>query len=245
MGEQSPYDAIAAMYDQHWRNWYLPAALPALEAWLFREAPAKSRVLDVCCGCGHVTGELVRRGYAVTGVDLSAELIEIARKNIAAHFLVGDVRCLGFAPAFDAALCTFDALNHLLSLEELAAAFQSVRGALRPGGLFVFDMNLDEAYTLDLHNWHCTVDAGHAFLVRGNYDRQLHLATTELIWFIRTDGSCWSRRASVVEERCYPMHQIVEALAGAGFHSIQTAPARDLGVSADLGFGRIYFSARA
>lgn len=245
MDTTSSYDSIAAMYDQHWRNWYLPAALPALERWFFSHLPPSTKVLDVCCGSGHVTGELVRRGYDVTGVDLSAELIRLATQNVQARFLVGDVRNFEVAEQFEAALCTFDALNHLLTAGDLAAAFRSVHSALTPGGLFVFDMNLDEAYTLDLHNWHCTVDAENAFLVRGEYDKEEHLARTELVWFIRENGKHWSRRTSVVEERCYPLADILRLLAGAGFQSIRSAPAQELGVTADLGFGRIYFSAHA
>lgn len=245
MAQSSAYDNIAAMYDEHWRNWYLPAAMPALEKLFFNVVPTQSSVLDVCCGSGHVTGELVRRGYRVTGVDLSSELIEIARNKVDAEFVVGDARTLHLPERYDAALSTFDALNHLLSIEDLAAAFRSVHRALKPRGLFVFDMNLDQAYTIDLHNWHCTLDAENAFLVRGYYDEDQHLATTELVWFIREDGGRWLRRTSTVEERCYPEEDIRRELANAGFRGIESTPARNLGVGPDLGFGRIFFTARA
>lgn len=245
MPEISAYDSIAAMYDLHWRNWYLPAALPALERLFFDRVPASAHVLDVCCGSGHVTRELVRRRYRVTGVDLSRELIEIARSNIAAEFLVADVRDLQIPRMYDAALSTFDALNHLLSLEDLRSALRGVHAVLRPGALFVFDMNLDEAYTLDLHNWHCTLDAENAFLVRGHYYPEDRLAQTELVWFIRQDGNNWSRRTSMVEERCYPEADILDALAEAGFQEIKATRATDVGVTPDVGFGRRYFSARA
>ena len=62
------------MYDSLWADWYLPAAMPALEKLVFSRVPNGARILDVCCGSGHVTTELVRRGYSVTGVDASAAL---------------------------------------------------------------------------------------------------------------------------------------------------------------------------
>src|SRR4051794_22373065 len=77
----SSYDPIAGMYHKLWADWYLPAALPALELLFFSKVPQGSRVLDVCCGSGHVTRELIRRGYAVTAVDASAELIALAKRD--------------------------------------------------------------------------------------------------------------------------------------------------------------------
>src|ERR1700728_153608 len=79
---RSSYDDIADMYHSLWANWYLPAALPALEKLFFSQLCSGGRVLDLCCGSGHVTRELVERGYAVTGVDASAALIAIARREL-------------------------------------------------------------------------------------------------------------------------------------------------------------------
>src|SRR5947208_12874629 len=49
----SAYDETAGMYHALWADWYLPAAVPALEKLFFSKVPAGPRVLDVCCGPGH------------------------------------------------------------------------------------------------------------------------------------------------------------------------------------------------
>ena len=242
----SSYDDIATMYDRHWRDWYLPAALPALERLFFASVPRDSAVLDVCCGCGHVTAELVRRGYRVTGVDLSSELIGIAKRNVhSAQFLAADVRQLRLPRRFDAALSTFDALNHMLSLEDLRQAIRAVHGCLRPGGLFVFDMNLEEAYHLDLSNWNATVEDDSVSLVRGSFDPVSKLARTQLVWFRRDGRRCWDRRSSTIEEKCYPEAEILDALGEAGFRESASFAPGDLGVTSEIGYGRRYFRARA
>src|SRR6185437_9786107 len=111
-------------------------------------------ILDVCCGCGHVTEALTARGYNVTGLDSSQELLARASKLLPdTRFVISDVRNFVSAERFDGALSTFDSLNHLLSYADLAAAFRSVKRALKPGAPFFFDMNLEEAYSLDLGNW--------------------------------------------------------------------------------------------
>lgn len=240
---ESSYNDIAGMYDRYWANWYLPAALPALDKLFFTITPAGAHILDVCCGSGHVTGELVRRGYEVTGVDMSRELIARARERWpSATFHVQDVRCLRLPGAYDAALSTFDSLNHLLTLEDLQAAFRSVHEALRPGACFVFDMNGEEAWTLDLHNWNATVEDDSVSLVRGTYDPSRKLAETELVWFVR-NGEDWKRKTSVVQQRSYTEDEIRDALIEAGFRHIERWTAAKAGVRADLGFGRWFFRA--
>ena len=140
--------------------------------------------MDVCCGSGHVTKELVRRGYKVTGIDSSEALIELARRDLPSVDLrIADARALKLDPEYDAVISTFDSLNHILILEELRAVFASVRGALVPGGIFVFDMNLEEAYLQDLRQWNVTLEDRSVGLVRGTYDLATRTAATELVWF--------------------------------------------------------------
>jgi SAM-dependent methyltransferase len=246
MPEPSPYDPIAGLYHDLWADWYLPASREALETLFFSQIPTGAAVLDVCCGSGHVTRELVQRGYRVTGVDASAELLARARLDLpGVDFQIMDVRHLPFDRAYDAALSTFDSLNHILSLIGLRQVFGGVLQALKPGGLFVFDMNLERAYLADLRQWSVTVRDDDVSLVRGTYDTATKMASTELVWFKRLTGSdLWERHRSLVEERCYKQQEVVEALAETGFISIEAIAATECGVAADLGYGRVFYSGR-
>jgi len=247
MPHNSPYDSIAGMYHALWFDWYLPAAMPALETLVFSRVPAGAKLLDVCCGSGHVTKELVRRGYRVTGVDNSADLIELARQQLPeAEFVVQDVCALALPDRHDAALSTFDSLNHILTLEDLARAFRQIYQALRPGAVFVFDMNLHEAYALDLKQWAVDIHDNSVGMVRGQYDPVEQRARTELMWFSRSaaDRNCWRQKHSVVEQRCYAREDILAALAAAGFQSIQAYMATELGVDPDLGHGRMFVASQ-
>jgi SAM-dependent methyltransferase len=245
MAISSSYDEIAGMYHHLWADWYLPAALPALEKLFFSRLRPQARVLDLCCGSGHVTWELIRRGYCVTGIDSSAELIALARRDLpGADLRVQDARCLDLEQTYDAILSTFDSLNHILTLEDLARVFVEARRVLRSSGFFTFDMNLDEAYTADLREWAVTVSDKSVGLVRGRYDPVTRNAETELIWFTDTgQDRLWKQRRSIVKQRCYTQAEILSALRDAGFTTIEAIPARDAGVTSEIGFGRIYFVA--
>jgi SAM-dependent methyltransferase len=242
----SSYDDIAPMYHLLWATAYLPAALPALQRLFFSQLPPKARVLDLCCGSGHVTAELVKQGHRVTGVDASRSLIEIAKQQLpTVNFVVQDVRNLDIKGQFDGVLSTYDSLNHILSLEELHAVFSGVYRTLVTGGLFVFDMNIEEAYSLDLHQWSVNIRHDSVGLSRGLYDTITHTAHTELIWFTKNGSEdCWARRQSIVEERCYETADIIQALQFAGFRNIDVQAAVDIGVDREFGHGRYFFSAR-
>jgi len=241
----SSYDEIAGMYHVLWADWYLPAAMPALECLFFSRTPTGARVLDLCCGSGHVTKELISRGYRVTGVDKSPELIELARRDLPGTDLrVQDATDLHLEEQYDAVLSTFDSLNHILNLDDLRKVFLGVHAILKPGGLFLFDMNLEEAYSTDQQQWTVDITDRWVGLVRGIFNRASKTARTELIWFVRTlQGDLWQRHHSVVEQQCYPQSQILLTLAETGFQQIEAMPSRSAGVNSDLGFGRVFFSA--
>ncbi len=241
----SAYDEIAGMYHALWANWYLPAAMPALEKLFFSQVPAGARVLDLCCGSGHVTKELLSRGYAVTGIDSSAGLIDLARKELpGADLRVQDARALQLDGGYNAAISTFDSLNHMLNINDLRTVFVEVHRLLEAGGLFVFDMNLEEAYSTDLRQWNVNIDDHNVGLVRATYDFVSKKAETELVWFLRSgENNCWRQHRSLVEQRCYSESEILLALTRSGFKKVEVIPATDVGVNADLGFGRIFFAA--
>lgn len=108
-------------------------------------APGRN-LLDLACGVGAGSTVFAEAGFEVIGVDGSEEMIRRAAQYARTHgvsvgFECQDMRKFRLARPVDAVCCMFDALNYLLSEDELARTFACVARALRPGGLFVFDMN--------------------------------------------------------------------------------------------------------
>ncbi|MBP6962822.1 MAG: methyltransferase domain-containing protein [Armatimonadetes bacterium] len=108
------------------------------------------RVLDLCCGTGTVSALLADLGCDVVGVDISSEMIEIARRkardkgrNI--EYRVGDASSFTVPGKFDLAVSFFDSLNYITEADQLQQAFYRVSEHLEPGGLFIFDMNTEFA----------------------------------------------------------------------------------------------------
>lgn len=98
------------------------------------------RVLDLACGIGRHTLELRRRGFEVVGLDISEELLEIARSEAEAQslevsFVQADLRELDFSEEFDLVLSLNDgAVGYFETDEENYRTFEVVSRALRQGG---------------------------------------------------------------------------------------------------------------
>src|SRR5690242_8102807 len=109
------YDDFAWFYDRYWNEEFHSAAFPILERIFLPRLSPGARILDVCCGSGYLAALLTDRGYRVAGFDLSPVMVEIARKRVPqARFEVADVTQYRTRSRFDAAVSTFDSLNHLL-----------------------------------------------------------------------------------------------------------------------------------
>jgi len=103
-----------------------------------------ARVLDLCCGQGRHAVELAKRGFCVTGCDLSEYLLGLARERateagVDVEFVHGDMRELPWENTFDAVVLLFTAFGYLETDEEDERALQAIRAALRPGGLLLAD----------------------------------------------------------------------------------------------------------
>jgi SAM-dependent methyltransferase len=201
------YNPIAWFYDRHWSSHYHPWALQVLDAILLRRLPQGAAILDLCCGNGVMAREVGRRGFHVTGLDASDEMLCYARMNAPfAEFVLGDARSFDLGKRFHGVLSTFDSLNHILSSEELLATLQGASRSLIEGGVFVFDLNLEDAYTKNWGSSCCTIDDEHACFIRGHYDRDTRLGHTEVSLFggaSRGPGAMFNSCSdSILSKRC-------------------------------------------
>jgi len=98
------------------------------------------RILDLACGTGRHSLELVRQGFSVVGVEIGEELVEIARRDAAeqgleAEFVQGDLRELDYDGEFDIVLNLNDgAVGYFETDEENHKTFEVIARALKPGG---------------------------------------------------------------------------------------------------------------
>ena len=131
------YDALAATYASGRHLFDTSPLLHQCAALV----PGNARVLDVGCGAGEpVSAYFAKRGDQVTGIDISSEMLELARRQVpAANFTQMDLRHLEFAEAqFDlltAVYCVFH-----LDREEHQSIFDGFARVLKPGGIVLLTL---------------------------------------------------------------------------------------------------------
>lgn len=106
--------------------------------------PPGARVLDLACGLGRHAMEFARRGYEVTGIDLSGALLrsaeEAAREGgLPIRFQCGDMRRLEEQNSYDAVVSLFTSFGYFMEESENRSVVESVARALRAGGWFMLD----------------------------------------------------------------------------------------------------------
>jgi SAM-dependent methyltransferase len=210
------YDPIAWFYNQHSSAHYDRWALAMLERAIPGRISKGTRILNICCRDGVVARELALRGYQVTGIDGSEEMVRYARANApSAEFVCADAKRFTAPHRFEAVMSTFDSLKYMLSKDDLPAVFRNVFEALVAGGSFVFDLNLERRYR-DFRGATCsTVGDDHACFTRGDYDPETHMTRT-LITLFRPKGE-WQRDDVVLLQRCYPAEELIAMPRKTGF----------------------------
>jgi SAM-dependent methyltransferase len=106
-----------------------------------------SPILDLGCGTGRLLVPLAREGYQLTGVDISAAMLDVARGNLATAgvgeqvcLVQQDMRHLDLGQTYRLIVCALSSFAHLLTQEDQRTALTRVREHLCPGGLLVLDM---------------------------------------------------------------------------------------------------------
>ncbi|MCF6408558.1 class I SAM-dependent DNA methyltransferase [Pseudalkalibacillus salsuginis] len=103
-------------------------------------------LLDIGCGTGEISTRLAKIGYHVTGIDLSEEMLAVARRKAEQNgleipFYQQDMRDLNGFTHQDIAVIFCDSLNYLRTPEDVKTTFHSVYKSLRNDGLLLFDVH--------------------------------------------------------------------------------------------------------
>lgn len=137
------FDAVAELY----LEWTTRIEGDPRVAYLERLSsllPDRARILELGCGAGEPSTRLLAERFRVTGVDVSARQIALARARVpGAEFVQADFTELNLAPASFDAVAAFYALNHV-PRDRLGALFVDVHSWLAPGGLFLASLGTSD-----------------------------------------------------------------------------------------------------
>ena len=179
-------------------------------------------LLDLACGTGSMSMQLSALGYDVIGVDLSTEMLSVAKekphKNI--EYLCQDMCELDMYGTIDVTVCVLDSINHLDSKEDILRCFSSVSLFCDPEGLFVFDINTVRKHREVLEDHTFVYDMESVYCVWQNYldsDSEDSRVDIALDIFTENEDGSYERSCEDFSEIALPLEEIEELLHKAGF----------------------------
>ena len=241
------YKNLAASYDRLTNDVDYEATVAFYEEILRREGLAPRTVVDLACGTGSVTEILARKGYRVTGVDMSEEMLtEAAMKTmdmleppVYSCQLLQELR---LPRGVDMAVCALDSLDYILDPADCKEAIRRAYKALNPGGIFIFDVNTPEKLRAMDDQVFLDEDDDVYCVWRGEFDEETNICSYGMDLFQR-EGNMWRRSFEEHREYAYSQEQLTEFLKDAGFTHIKVYADR-LFEAPREGEQRIYFKAR-
>jgi|GEM_PF-239847 len=187
-----------------------------------------------------------RRGYTVTGVDYSPEMLAQAQQKLAAInspplLLCQSMPQLRLLDSVDAAICCLDSINYLTRPRDVQRTFNRLHDTIAPGGSLVFDVHavskmekLDGEVLLDeREDVFC--------LWRTRYRKNVKMLDYEVDLFRLQPDGAWERDFEEHHQRAYTVEELTAWLEEAGFTAIRTHGELKLR-RANERDGRIYFS---
>lgn len=229
------YSALAPVYDRLNTSVDYPKWADFIERIFERySSPKPSLILDLGCGTGSMTAELAARGYDMTALDLSEEMLSVAEQRVRdcgknVLFIHGDMASFELYGTVDAVVCCLDGINHLTDREDLLSCFACVANYLNPGGLFIFDMNTPYKFrTQYADRDYILEDEGAVCCWSNRLNKKGDLADFILTVFEENADGTWKRTDGAERERAYGMRSIENALRLCGLEL--------LNVSADYAF---------
>ena len=225
-GSMSAYGALAGAYDALLADGdYLRRGKAIAKA--LKKSPIPVRhVLDLGCGTGTIACYLAAEGYRVTATDLSEEMLtEAAGKAMGLEappfFLCQSMPKLRLTEPVDAVVSTLDSLNYLTRPSDLRETFRRVGRYLRPGGLFLFDVNTPyKLRRMDRQMYMDETDESYC-VWQTFFSEKTHVCTYQVDLFrLRRDGA-WDRDYEEHRERAWTEEELRRFLTEAGFTDIR------------------------
>lgn len=221
------YEALSAGYDALMSDGQYKRRAEFLDHTLRRCAVPVETVLDLGCGTGTIAWELARRGYKVIAADSSEAMLTAAMEKADPSvqtpplFIRQSMTRLRLGRPADAAVSTLDSLNYLTRERDLRTCLRRVARSLRPGGLFLFDVNTPYKFRRMDGQVYLDETDGLFCVWRTFFNPRTEICTYQVDLFRRRRDGAWTRRFEEHRQRAWTEAQWKAFLTEAGFDRVR------------------------
>ena len=244
--EKYSYTAFAYVYDELMDNVPYDDWAEYLIGLLKENGVADGLVCELGCGTGQMTRRLAAAGYDMIGIDLSEDMLEVAREQEygacddeeyfeneviddriqpSILYLQQDMRSFELYGTVSAIVSICDSMNYITTEEDLLTVFKLVNNYLDRDGVFIFDLNTEYKYKELLGD--STIAENRedvSFIWENLYDEEKHLNEYSLTLFAKADtegeedgsASLYEKYEEVHLQRAYSLEEVKRLLSEAG-----------------------------
>lgn len=181
------------------------------------------KIIDVGCGTGLLSVKLAKSGAFVTGIDLSKDMLDIAKKrasdlSMEIEFQEMPMQDIKGAEQFDAAVIAIDSLNYLPDRDSVFDTFNGIYSVLNSGGVLLFDVHSTFKTDVIFMESPFTFDNDRiAYIWHTEEGDEEHTVLSELSFFVKEDGGLYRRFDERHQQRTFRVFEYVDLLQKAGF----------------------------
>ncbi len=185
------------------------------------------KVLEFGCGTGNITLRLAKKGFDLTGVDLSEEMLTVADQKAQdagenVRLLLGDMKSFYSPEKYDCILSACDSVNYLENLDAVRGFIESSYEALEPGGLLLFDVNTVTKYKNVIADKTFIYDTDEAYCVWESEPVEAkNKMNYHLTFFVPDEDGRYERFDETQTQFYYYAEPILEILRETGFKDIR------------------------
>ncbi len=234
------YEYLAGVYDHLMEDVDYTTWVDFIEKFIPKKGnPQESKILELACGTGNITIPLGQRGYDITAVDRSIEMLSQAQQksmelNLKQEFFQQDMLNLELERDYDGILCLCDGVNYILDPKDLERFFRKVYSLLKKEGIFIFDISSfyklkeilgDNTYGEDLGNI--------TYLWENQFNEKLEIVEMDLTFFELNKEGFYEKHKEFHVQKAHRRDILESLLLSIGFskvdmyHELTGWPARD------------------
>lgn len=230
------YTGFAAVYETFMDNVPYEEWAEYLTGLLKEYGIREGLIAELGCGTGTMTRLLAKAGYDMIGIDLSEEMLDIARYDHPEGeedilYLHQDMREFELFGTVAAVVSLCDSMNYITSEEDLLKVFKLVNNYLDPGGYFIFDMNTIYKYETVIGDRVIAENRDDCSLIWENYyDKEEHINQYDITIYSRVefededeeepDTPLYERLEETHIQKAYPAERVKELLREAGMEFV-------------------------
>ncbi len=205
-------------------------------------------IVDICCGTGGITYELYKKGFRLTGLDSSSDMLEAAasrflRSGAKIQLICQDIRDIKLHKKQNAIVCINDGINYIITINDIKKAFKSIYNALLADGVFLFDIS-SEYKLSSMHNQSYFEEKDKsAYIWHNTYDFNTRLLTMDISLYLQVEESLYEKSNEIHIQRAHLIDEMIDILNQIGFKKIKYYECFTLNKPAD-DTDRIQFTAR-